>query len=215
VKTIIYVDGFNLYYGSVKDTPYKWLNIHRMCELLLPKNLILGIKYFTAKIVSRPDDPQKPIRQQIYLRALRTLPNCKIFYGHYLSHKVFMPLANPQRGQPKYVEVIKTEEKGSDVNLAVNMLHDGYQRRYELAVVVSNDSDLLAPIRIVQNNLGLQVGILNPQEHPSKVLKKEALFMKKIRPGVLRASQFPTTLVDAKGSFYKPKEWYEADCEKR
>lgn len=207
MKTIVYVDGFNLYYGSVKDTPYKWLNIHRMCELLLPKNLILGIKYFTANIVSRPDNPQKPIRQQIYLRALRTLPNCEVIYGHYLSHNVFMPLANPEKDQSKYVEVIKTEEKGSDVNLAVHMLNDGYQRKYELAVVVSNDSDLLSAVQIVQNDLSLKVGILNPQAHPSKVLKKEALFMKKIRQGVLRASQFPTTLVDANGSFHKPKEW--------
>jgi len=211
VKTIIYVDGFNLYYGSVKDTPYKWLNIHRMCELLFPKNLILGITYFTAKIVSRPDDPQKPIRQQIYLRALRTLPNCKIFYGHYLSHKVFMSLANPQRGQPKYVEVIKTEEKGSDVNLAVHLLFDGYQGKYELAALVTNDSDLLSAIEIVQNHMELKVGILNPQKHPSKELQKEALFIKKIRRGVIKASQFPDVLSDAKGSFYKPKEWYKVD----
>ncbi|GAJ22676.1 unnamed protein product, partial [marine sediment metagenome] len=63
MKTIVYVDGFNLYYGAVKDTSLKWLNIHRMCELHLPKDRIVGVKYFTAKIISRPDDPQKHIRQ--------------------------------------------------------------------------------------------------------------------------------------------------------
>jgi len=207
MKTIVYVDGFNLYYGSVKDTPYKWLNIHRMCELLLPNNQIVGMKYFTAKVFSRKDDPQKHIRQQVYLRALETLPNIEIIYGHYSEHPKWMRLANPQSGLAKYAEVIKTEEKGSDVNLAVNLLSDGYQGKYQLAAIVTNDSDLLSAVQIVQNDLGLMVGILNPQVHPSKVLKKEALFMKKIRQGVLRASQFPTTLVDAKGSFHKPEEW--------
>ena len=207
MKAFVYVDGFNLYYGSVKDTPHKWLNIHRMCELLLPKNLIIGIKYFTAKIHPRPDNPQKHIRQQVYWRALNTLPDFEIIEGHYSEHPKWMRLANPKPGQPKYAEVIRTEEKGSDVNLAVHMLHDGYQGKYELAVIVSNDSDLLSAIKIVQNELKLKAGILNPQQHPSKVLKNEALFIKKIRAGVLQASQFPRTMKDAKGSFYKPKDW--------
>lgn len=207
MKTIVYVDGFNLYYGAVKDTPYKWLNIHRMCELLLPKNQIVGIKYFTAKVFSRKSDPQKHIRQQVYLRALRTLPNFEIIYGHYSEHPKWMRLVNPLPGQPKYTEVIKTEEKGSDVNLAVNLLHDGYQGKYQLAVVVTNDSDLLSAVQIVQKDLGLKVGILNPQKHPSGELENEAHFMKKIRQGVIKASQFPKIMKDVRGSFYKPKEW--------
>ncbi len=213
MKTIVYVDGFNLYYGAVKDTSLKWLNIHRMCELHLPKDQVVGVKYFTAKIISRPDDPQKHIRQQVYLRALRTPPNLEIIYGHYSEHPKWMRLTNPQPGRPYFAEVIRTEEKGSDVNIAINLLHDGYQKKYELAVLVTNDSDLLSAIQIVQNDLVLKVGILNPQKHPSKVLKNEALFIRNLRTGILKASQFPTTLTDAKGSFHKPEEWEEVDCE--
>jgi hypothetical protein len=207
VRTIVYVDGFNLYYGCVKDTPYKWLNIHRMSELLLPNDQIVGIKYFTAKVFSRGNDPQKHIRQQVYWRALRTIPNLEIIEGHYSEHPKWMRVAHPSKGQPKYVEVIKTEEKGSDVNLAIHLLNDGYQRRYELGVVISNDSDLLSSIQIVQQDLGLAVGILNPQKHPSKDLKDEALFIKQIRQGVIKISQFSPTLTDARGSFHKPKDW--------
>ena len=72
------MDGFNLYYGAVKGTPYKWLDISRMVQLLLPKNKVLKIKYFTALVNSRPQDPDQPIRQQIFLRALRTIPNLEI-----------------------------------------------------------------------------------------------------------------------------------------
>ncbi len=207
MKTIVYVDGFNLYYGCVKDTQYKWLNIQKMCQLHLKKDQIVGIKYFTAKIISRPDDPQKHIRQLVYLRALKTLPDFEIVYGYYLSHVVRMPLATPLIHGPKSVEVIKTEEKGSDVNLAVHMLHDGYQGKYELAVIISNDSDLLSAVQIVQRDLGLKIGILNPQEHASKVLEKEAFFLRDIRPGIIKASQFPETMTDAKGPFHKPEDW--------
>ena len=207
MKTIVYVDGFNLYYGAVKDTSYKWLDIYKMCQLHLEKDQIIGIKYFTAKIVSRPDDPQKHIRQLVYLRALETLPNFEIIYGHYLSHEVSMPLANPSTRDSKYAKVIKTEEKGSDVNLAVHMLNDGYHGKYELAVVVSNDSDLLSAVQVVQQDLGLKVGILNPHKHPSKVLGHEAFFLRNIRRGIIKVSQFPKNMKDAKGSFHKPSVW--------
>jgi hypothetical protein len=78
---------------------------------------------------------------------------------------------------------------------------------YELAVLVTNDSDLLSAIQIVQNDLGLKVGIFNPQKHPSKVLKNEAIFIRNLRRGILKAAQVPTTLTDAKGSFYMPGDW--------
>lgn len=207
MKTILYVDGFNLYYGALKDTSYKWLNIQRMAELLLPRSQIVAIKYFTARISARPNDPHQPIRQQIYLRALRTLPSLEIFYGHYLSHNVFMPRANPRPGESRYVEVIRTEEKGSDVNIAVHALNDAYQGAFELAVLVSNDSDLVEVIKVVRRQLGLRVGVLNPQTKPARALQQEALFVKQIRENVLQASQFPATMTDATGTFRKPKEW--------
>lgn len=78
-----------------------------------------------------------------------------------------MPLAPPKNG---YVKVIKTEEKGSDVNLALYLLSDGYKNAYDVAVIVSNDSDLLLPIQFAKKELGKKIGILNPQKHPSKVL---------------------------------------------
>jgi uncharacterized LabA/DUF88 family protein len=207
-KTRIYIDGFNLYYGAVKDTLYKWLNVRRMCELLLPEYSIETIKYFTARVSARKDDPNKPTRQQIYLRALRTVSNLEIVYGTFLSHDVFMPLAEPVPGGPKFMKVVKTEEKGSDVNIAAHLINDGYKKAYDVAVVVTNDSDLLEPIRIVRTELNLPVGILNPHEHtPSRVLLKHASFMRQIRKGVLAASQFPDTLADAKGAFHKPSAW--------
>ena len=88
MKTIVYVDGFNLYYGAVKGTPYKWLNVKTLCELLLPKNQIIRIKYFTAPVTARPSDPDQPNRQQLLCRALQTLPELEIIFGRFLSHEI-------------------------------------------------------------------------------------------------------------------------------
>ena len=207
IKTCVYVDAFNVYFGCVKGTSNKWLNIARLCETMVPHNQIVKIKYFTALVNARPHDPQQPLRQQIYLRALKTLPNLEIIYGHFLSHTISMPLANPQTGQSKFVNVIKTEEKGSDVNLATHLLHDAHQGQYDVAVVISNDSDLVAPIEISKNCLGKTIGILNPQKHPSRELLRVASFFKTIRPNTLAKVQFPETLTDANGTFHKPPSW--------
>ena len=208
LRTYVYVDGFNLYYGAVKGTAFKWLNLRRLCELLLPQSDIGKIKYFTARVSARREDPDKPTRQQIYLRALRTLPNLEIILGSFLSHDVSMPLAEPVPGGPRFARVVKTEEKGSDVNIAAHLVNDAYKGLFDLAVLVTNDSDLTEAIRIVRRELNLAVGILNPHEQtPSQMLLRHATFMKQIRHGVLAASQFPTTVTDRKGSFHKPKAW--------
>jgi hypothetical protein len=204
MKTIVYVDGFNLYYGALRGTRYKWLDLQKLSQLLLPKHQIVGIKYFTAKVSARPNDPGQPTRQQTYLRALRTVSNLEIIFGHFLAHEIYMPLAgNPNQA----VKVIKTEEKGSDVNLAAHLVNDGHRGRYEVAVLITNDSDLLEPLKMARYELNLPVGILNPQKRPSRVLLQHASFIKEIRSGVLRASQFPSVLRDASGTFHKPRGW--------
>jgi uncharacterized LabA/DUF88 family protein len=208
IPSAVYVDGFNLYYGAVKGTPYKWLDISKLCQLLLPKNRVRKIKYFTALVNARSQDPYQPLRQQIYLRALRTIPNLEIILGHFLTHVVSMPLAHHPPGKQQYVQVIKTEEKGSDVNIATHLLHDGYQSEYEVAIIISNDSDLVEAIKIVRNDLKKGVIVLNPfKDSPSQELNRYASFVKPIRQGVLAASQFPSQLQDSNGDFHKPADW--------
>jgi NYN domain len=206
IRAYVYIDGFNFYYGAVRGTPYKWLDFNRMCELLLPRDEIACIGYFTALVKPRPEDPQQGQRQQTFLRALRTLPNVSIHYGTFLANPTRMPLARPRRGA-RTAEVIKTEEKGSDVNLASLLLADGFRGNYEVAVVISNDSDLVLPIQIVRDELELPVGVVNPRGHPSRELFAASTFFKRIRPGLLQASQFSETLQDERGTISKPAAW--------
>lgn len=208
MRTFVYVDGFNLYYGALKDTPYKWLDLNRLCrQVLNPANQIAGIKYFTARVSARPEDPDQPTRQQTYLRALQTIPNLEIIYGHFLVNEVVLPTANPGPGEPKWSKVLKPEEKGSDVNLAVHLVNDAHKGVFEVAAIISNDSDLCEAVRIVRNERKLTVGVICPHKKPSRELLRCASFFKSIRPSALAKSQFPQTLADTHGSFHKPQSW--------
>src|SRR5664280_3088809 len=83
------------------------------------------------------DDPLAPVRQDLYLRALSTLPHVSTHLGHFLVTKTRMALATPPPAGPRTVEVLKTEEKGSDVNLATYLLADAFRGDCQTAVVLS------------------------------------------------------------------------------
>ena len=95
MRTHIYIDGFNLYYRALKGTPFKWLDLRRLFQTVLqPHHRIERIKYFTARVTATPDDPSQPQRQDVYLRALRHhIAELEIYFGHFLSHPVWAPLA--------------------------------------------------------------------------------------------------------------------------
>lgn len=226
----IYIDGFNLYYCALKGTKYKWLNVEKLCSFYFKKFSINKIKYFTANVKSRDNNIAQPLRQQIYLRALKTIPNLKIIKGSYQRKIKWMPLASEinnkrtkididffgkkiklpiftYKNKFQYVPVHRSEEKGSDVNLATHLLKDAYENKFDFAVVVSNDSDLKEPISIVNKNLNLPVFILNPDKTQNRKLKNVAKYTQIIREGVLKASQFPNELKDKHGTITKPSSW--------
>ncbi len=204
VQANVYVDGFNLYYTALKGTPYKWLDLRKLSRFLLPHDRIHRIRYFTA-LINAPRDQPKLQRQQTYIRALKTLPRLSVHYGSCRTDVESLPVSYSTQGRREYV--ITMEEKGSDVNLASLLLADGFRGDYEVAVVISNDSDLVLPIRIVKTQLRLPVGLLKPDKRFVVELVHAATFHKPIREGVLAASQFPPQLTDAHGTITKPSGW--------
>jgi uncharacterized LabA/DUF88 family protein len=206
-RTFVYVDSFNLYYGCLRDGPYRWLNVAEMASLSMPSHYqIETLRFFTARIIARPQDPDQPVRQQTLFRALQTLPNLTMHYGTFLVKTVRMLLAAPLPDGTRFVDVIRSEEKGSDVNLATYLVTDGYENAYDAAVVVSDDSDLAEAVRIVRQRLRKHVTILSPRGR-SQELRQEATRFRQIDPAVLARSQFPPELRDAQGVFYKPASW--------
>lgn len=210
-RTIVYVDGFNLYYGSLRRTSYKWLDLSRLFTKLLDQHQqIIEIKYFTARISSRDGDPQAPQRQKAYLLALKKyIPNIYMYYGHYLSHPVMAKVYEPQSNQPPYIRIIKTEEKGSDVNIALHILNDAWLNKYDCAVLVSNDSDLSEALRFVKEDHNKKIGLIVPGDEKyrkaSSELSKYSTFIHRISETLLSESQLPNPIPGT--NIYKPASW--------
>ena len=214
MRTIFYIDGFNFYYSAVKGTPLRWLDFQALFQRVFPKNELAAIKYFTAKVNDKPDNPEQSLRQQVYWRALQTLPNLEIHHGHFRTRKTRAKVVRPP---PNFIEIYKTEEKKTDVNLASHLLVDGFRDRYDCAIVVSGDSDLVTPIQMVRDELNKPVGVLNPQrlsgpdrrvERKSAGLKHAASFYKKgLTWAQLEKSQFPDLIENTQGTVHRPKRW--------
>ncbi len=209
-RTTVYIDGFNLYYSTLKGTSYKWLDLKGLCQKVLrPENDITCIKYFAADVSPKPSDPDMHIRQQVFFRALRAhIPELEIIKGQFSSHVVMKKLHPPINGQ-RHATVLETKEKGSDVNLAVHLINDAWLDRFDCAVVISGDSDLAESMRLVKAHHPKKIlGLLTSKRGTSKEMVKCADFTRLISTRALVNSQMPDPVVPADGNaITKPVDW--------
>lgn len=214
-RTIVYIDGFNLYYGSLKANPaLRWLNLEAMCERLLPGRNIRAIKYFTAMVKPRGGDEGQALRQQVYVRALATTPIVQVIPGYFQTKPKKAHLVKSIPGYDRMdVEIYRTDEKGSDVNLASHLLVDGFKQTYELAAVITGDSDLVAPIHMARKELHKTVFVFNPRARDSRSLSKAATKYFTIDLKLLADCQFPDELKDAHGTMHRPATWKAASID--
>ena len=224
MRAIAYVDGFNLYYRLLKKRPdLRWLDPHRLVLEFVPAGHELArVNYYTARISERPDKPGAAARQAIYLKALATISAVKIHQGSFLTSKPWMALTVPPRARPepylwseptpKLVRVIKSEEKGSDVNIAAHLVRDAFTNAFDMALVLTNDSDLVEPIRIAVQEAGKRVGLLAPVESPNRSLAGVASFCLHVRPGHLLRAQFPEVVEGPDGiRVQRPPKWEDKE----
>jgi hypothetical protein len=256
VRANVYIDGFNLYYGAVRKTPFRWLNpVALATQLLPPAYVVQKIKYFTAR-VSGAADPDAPRRQHAYLSAIQTLPEVEVYFGQFLAKTIWRPIANLPVGgatthspvpimlpegvhdvsggslltpakllageylskgtrKPRItahlsdaliVEVHTMEEKGSDVNLASHLINDAWKDAFDVAAVISNDTDLVTPIKIVTTERLKPIYVVCPgRTRMSAPLASVASFRRHLHPSMLAAAQFPDQIPGT--SISKPVGW--------
>jgi uncharacterized LabA/DUF88 family protein len=216
LRVNVYVDGFNLYHRALEDhrepdgTTHKWLNLRALAERLRPSDEIRHIRFFTARVKPPIGGIDGPNRQQVYWRALRTLPGLSIHEGFFLISKKTARLVTPMAHGSPYVEVYKVEEKGSDANLASYLMLDAAQNDFDGAVVITNDSDFVTPVRLAKRELKKAVWVFDPCQDPSRVsreLKSVATRYHRIDRVDIAASLFPNELRDAVGTIRKPPAW--------
>jgi len=203
-RVMVYIDGFNLYYGmrSKRWQRYYWLNIQLLAQnLLKPGQSLVGTKYFTSRVSSTPRDPNKSTRQNRYLEALGTLEDVDIFFGHYLEKTVKCFACGAKWQLP--------EEKMTDVNIAVGMMVDAFQNRWDTALLISGDSDLTSPIMNIRHSFpAKRVVVAFPPNRHSVQLQKSAHAYFTIGRRNLSRSQFPDIVRKTDGfKLSRPVEW--------
>jgi hypothetical protein len=217
----LYVDGFNLFYGMLDGNPdLKWLDLEALGRALRPSDELVKVRYCTAN-VSALGAPQRPARQQTYLRALRSLPLVEVTFGRFETRQKTRRLVHPAPGQDPdafaqdpEVLVYHTEEKGSDVNLATHLILDGVDGLWEQAVVISNDSDLESPIRECNTRFG-PVHIVSPYafgpgyQNYSTELRAASASYTCLQRTIVEASQLPDPVCLASGKLMRrPANWH-------
>lgn len=199
-RVIVYVDGFNLYFG-MKEAGFdycKWLDLYLLASnLIKPNQELIEVKYFTSRVGNNPD---KQKRQSTYIDALETT-NVKILYGHYQSSSIECKRCSNK--WPTY------NEKMTDVNIATQMLIDAYQDRFDMAMLISGDSDLVPPMKAI-HSLFMQkrVFVAFPPKRRNSSVALNAKGSIIIGRKNLIDSQFPNELTK-KGGFiiHKPTDW--------
>lgn len=217
VRTIVYVDGFNLYYGACRAPGRKWLDLGALCERLLPNDEIVEIAYFTANLRKDPRDPEAQVRQRIYHRALETVPRLRIHRGRFLEKRVTGVLVDPTPDDRLRRTVRTFEEKETDVNIASLLLADGFEGRYEHAALISNDGDLQMPVELVRSRLDLHITVVNPVLRQRGKRRNKNLSPDPLPPNAsfiqlkarhIEDSQFPTEIRERQGlTLVKPASW--------
>lgn len=208
--TAVYIDGFNFYYGAARPHGIRWVDLRRMAQRILgPRHAVEQVYLYTAPLHDRGgSDGRIAERHELFLRAQRVAGRVEVILGRHVTSSRRLPRLRPDGTTGELVSVLQTVEKGTDVNLAVDLVHHALAARFQVAVVVSNDSDLCRAVRIARHEGGIPVGVINP--HPrrqSHHLATEASFLKTVRKADLAMSQLPDLLHDTLGTIVRPIEW--------
>ena len=235
MKTRIYVDGYNFYYGCLKNTPFKWLDlVNLLTKETLPSGITYSscsIRYFTARISEKAaSDPNSSRDQQSYHRALTSLYPEDIFdviYGYFdvKDTEAYLIDDEDPKKWPKdcrKVPVWKLEEKQSDVNIAIESVKDALTiKDLEQVVFVTNDSDIAPAMKMIKEvRPDVKIGVVIPtRNHVRKATEKLTSLsdwhLPAIRNSWLRRSEMQRVVFNSvrtgkklKKVVTKPESWY-------
>ncbi|MBV6752690.1 DUF2384 domain-containing protein [Pseudomonas chlororaphis] len=236
LRTRIYIDGYNFYYGCLRGTPHKWLDLLPLFEKhILPSALVKdhdghirqsillpnpSIKYFTAKIIeSVARAPDSVSSQARYHTALRKLYDGRVelIEGYYAVNKMKVKIVDAEDPDKvprecREVQGWKVEEKQSDVNLALQVYHDAMTGQIDHAVIVTNDTDIAPALQMIRVHTPVLIGVVVPTtDHirpPNAELVKLAHWKRQhISASELAACQLPRVIPGRKPTT-KPESWY-------
>ena len=203
-RVIVYIDGFNLYYGIKEkwNNRYLWLDLKRLSQSLLKgSQQLAAVKYFTSRVSQRPGNSGKWKRQNTFLEALEAIGGIEFYFGHYIDKSV--------RCRRCGAEWYGAEEKKTDVTIAVELLCDAQDDRFDTAIVVSGDSDLSPPVTaVIARHPQKRVIVAFPPGRHSSELSTVSTNAFTIRESRFRKSRLPLEVKKQDGHILRcPKRW--------
>lgn len=183
-KVYFFVDGFNLYHALDADPayhPYKWLSLTQLARcFVFGKDVLEGVEYFTTLATW---NPAKVERHKLFIKV-NEAEGVRVVYGEF---------KRKDRRCPECGEHIRTfEEKQTDVNIAIRLFELAVQDKYDKAILISGDTDLIPAVKAVQKTFpAKKVGVILPISRASEDLKKQVDFHHKMRRYHLESSRFP------------------------
>ena len=203
-RVIAYIDGLNLYYGlrGAYGRKYMWLDIPGIITSVLDdSDNLAGVRYFAGSMSSDEHDPGRAARQQTYLEALESCLGVSVTMG---SHSRWAETC-PACGHT----VHRSTEKKTDVNIAIAMVEDAYEDRFDMAVLVSRDADLIGAVTTVQRRFPEKmVALAPPPGHRSTELLEAAARVIRIKERRYRRNQMPDEMIKPDGYVLRrPDTW--------
>ena len=224
LRTIAYIDGYNLYYGCLRGTPYKWLDVITLCRSLVrsqnPDAELIQTKFFTAEIKTKFSSHGRKglASQHSYHRALKAMYSPEAFEiikGYHISEPSKLPINQEPFNLDDRVSVIRIEEKLTDVNIAAHMIEDAViKQSCEQVVLLTSDTDLTPPLEVIRRHKpDTTIGIVLPRREgksrmPNRTLSAHADWTRDlIRNEELQAAQMPDLVPTNKKPAIKPDYW--------
>ena len=200
-RASFFINGFNLFHALDADRSfhkYKWLNLHKLATCFLTsKETLQKVYYFTTYATW---DQKKVFKYQFYVKALE----------HFGVEPIFGAFRAVDRACRVCHKQYRTfEEKQTDVNIAIKILETAVKGEWDIAYVVSGDSDLIPSLKVVKRLFPMkQLCVIIPVRRNAEELKMAADFHMKMKEKHLSSSQFPDILEIAQDlKLHRPPNW--------
>lgn len=201
-KVIFLIDGFNLYHALMEKNRYKkyrWINLYSLANKFISKNnKIEDIYYFTAFATWSPN---KVKRHKAFIKA-QEFQGVKVIFGEF-------------KKRDKKCNICKKtyqtfEEKKTDVNIAITLFQLAIKDKYDKAIIISGDSDLIPSIEAVKSTFPeKQIGVIIPIGRRAELLKITCDFYMKMKEKHLYSSMLPDVIDIGKGKEIKRPEYWK------
>ena len=221
LKTIIYVDGLNLYHGLLEGKSYEWIDPKKLYEKAASRRFkqeqhelnVVGVKYFMTPFKGKRELVEAQNRHRLALEA--QIKGFEYHPGEFRERNLKIRLDEELRKKykitEKIMEIKKNVEKGTDVNIATHLLNDAWLGYFDRAVLITNDADLANPLKLIKEQKHFSakklILISTARKNTSTPagLKSQVDFTYRIDNKLLRSAQLPDHIEGT--NIRKPDIW--------